>query len=518
LENRRRCPIADYLRWRLSQNLCFFSKNIRCKITKVCTKVTWNSTKVSSRFFESSPILSLVDLKALYIRINEVGQVDWSKLPDVAVVALLTVAFASVARQGHNSVSGVWLAGWLMIVLHFFAIVLLPAPGHWGDLANFVSMASLVSAGVLFMWASVPYRMHSSSRWMVAAVLATYTLYLGLLVVFPVASWLLAPAAALMGALPLAITLSALPRFIPPLRWAIVVLNLGLSIFLLIFQNRPGYGQSLVLNAVLFTVYFGCCIHFWCAYKRATAGAFITIAGFFAWAAVFVIGPFIFASFPNFHLESEVWNLPKYVVAVGMILLLLEDQIEHNKYLALHDELTGLPNRRLFQDRLASALERARRTGSQAALLLVDLDRFKQVNDTVGHHIGDELLKRVSGAFLSRVRRSDTVARTGGDEFSVILEEPTNREEAERVSHSLTQLLDNPFQLEGHMVRVGATVGIAVFPQDASDAESLCIAADLRMYAGKHVSRNRASVVSPHSFPLELFPAEETRTGLPFAK
>ena len=149
---------------------------------------------------------------------------------------------------------------------------------------------------------------------------------------------------------------------------------------------------------MFFTVYFGCCIHFWYAYRRATAGAFITIAGFFAWASVFVVGPLIVALFPNVHLESEVWNLPKYVVAVGMILLLLEDQIEHNKYLALHDELTGLPNRRLFQDRLASALERARRTGSQAALLLVDLDHFKQVNDTVGHHIGDVLLKRVSDA------------------------------------------------------------------------------------------------------------------------
>jgi diguanylate cyclase (GGDEF)-like protein len=444
--------------------------------------------------------------------------VDWSKLPDVGVVALLTVAFASVARIRRNSVSGVWLVGWLMIVLQFFAFMFLPAPGHWGDLANFVSTASLVSAGVLFTWASVPYRMQTSSRWMVAALLATYTLYLGLLVIAPVASWALAPAAVLIGASPLAITLFALPRFIRPLRWAIVTLNVGLSIFLLTFQHRAGYGTSLAFNAVFFTVYFGCCIHFWCAYKRATAGAFITIAGFFAWAAVFVVGPLIFAFSPNLHLESEVWNLPKYVVAVGMILLLLEDQIEHNKYLALHDELTGLPNRRLFQDRLASALERARRTGSQAALLLVDLDHFKQVNDTVGHHIGDKLLQSVSEIFVGRVRRSDTVARTGGDEFSVILEEPTNREEAMRVGHSLTQLLDNPFQLEGHTVRIGATVGIAVFPQDASDAESLCIAADLRMYAGKHASRNSGSVESPPSFPLEPFSAGDVKVGLRFAK
>jgi diguanylate cyclase (GGDEF)-like protein len=176
-----------------------------------------------------------------------------------------------------------------------------------------------------------------------------------------------------------------------------------------------------------------------------------------------------------------------------MILVLLESQIEDNKYLALHDELTGLPNRRLFQDRLAGALERAHRTGKPAALLLVDLDRFKQVNDTAGHHVGDLLLKRVGEIFLGRIRRSDTVARTGGDEFSIILEDPTTREDAERVAHSLIQLLNEPLELAGHTVRVGASVGIAVYPEDAFSAESLCIAADRRMYSDKNAARTDSS-------------------------
>jgi diguanylate cyclase (GGDEF)-like protein len=171
-----------------------------------------------------------------------------------------------------------------------------------------------------------------------------------------------------------------------------------------------------------------------------------------------------------------------------MILVLLEEQIEHNKYLALHDELTGLPNRRLFQDRLGGALERARRTGSHAALLLVDLDQFKHVNDSLGHHAGDQVLKRVGKVFSERVRRSDTVARTGGDEFSVILDDPTSREDAERVGNSLIELLNQPFELGDQTVQIGASVGLAVFPDDALDAEGLCIAADLRMYDFKHRS------------------------------
>jgi diguanylate cyclase (GGDEF)-like protein len=192
------------------------------------------------------------------------------------------------------------------------------------------------------------------------------------------------------------------------------------------------------------------------------------------------------AFLPGFHLESEVWNLPKYVVAVGMILLLLEDQIAHNKFLALHDELTGLPNRRLFQDRMTSAIERARRSGTHTALLLVDLDRFKLVNDTLGHHVGDLLLQFVSSIFVGRVRRSDTVARTGGDEFCVILEEPVSRADAERVGDSLMQLLNEPLELGEHTVQIGASVGIAVFPEDADTMEALCIKADLQMYADKH--------------------------------
>jgi len=200
---------------------------------------------------------------------------------------------------------------------------------------------------------------------------------------------------------------------------------------------------------------------------------------------------------PGFKLESEVWNLPKYIVAVGMILLLLEDQIEHNKHLALHDELTGLPNRRLFQDRLASALERARRTKAHTALLVVDLNDFKRVNDTLGHHVGDQLLQRVGSLFAGRVRRSDTVARTGGDEFSLILEEPTSRADAEFVGRSLGQLLREPLQLGNRLVQVGASIGVAIFPDDAQDMESLCIAADLRMYAVKHADSGLTQYAAP---------------------
>jgi diguanylate cyclase len=405
-----------------------------------------------------------------------------------------------------------------MVLLHFGAFLFLPAPGGWSDLASFIGFAALGWAGLLFTWASVPYRKKTSSLSMFVVLLGTMTLYFGMVVYGPFAPWALVATAAAFGVLPLTITLITLPRFSHPLRWTIVALYGSLSIFLLFIQFRPVYGMDLALNGVFFTIFLACAIHFWYAYPRSTAGAFITIAGFFAWAFVFVLGPVLDAYFPNFHLEAEVWNLPKFVVAVGMILLLLENQIEHNKYLALHDELTGLPNRRLFQDRLANTLERARRSGAQAALLIIDLDDFKQVNDSVGHHVGDELLKRVSSLFLGRVRRSDTVARTGGDEFSVILEEPMSRADAVRVGRSLTQLLESPFEVNGNTLHVGASVGIAIFPDDATDAESLCIAADLRMYAGKHASKAKNADDPQRPFRPASVPAPDPRSGLQLAE
>ncbi len=431
--------------------------------------------------------------------------VDWTKLPDLAAVAALTCAFASVARRGQTSASRHWLTGWVLIALHFAALIFLNTPGIWGVLAGDIALISLTSAGVLFMWASVPYRTEKSSVWMLISVLTTNALYIFLLGFDQPRPWALNVAATLMGAAPLTIALTARRDFTHLLRWMLVGIYSMLAVFLLAVQNRPGNGLDLASNAVLFTVYFGCCLHVWHSYRgRGSAGSLITIVGFLGWASVFVVAPLLGVLAPNAQIESEVWNLPKYVVAVGMILLLLEDQIEHNKYLALHDELTGLPNRRLFLDRLAISLERARRMESKAALLVIDLNRFKEVNDRLGHHAGDLLLKKVSAIFQGRVRRSDTVARTGGDEFSLILEEPTNRSIARRVASALMEILDQPLQVGDHTLKVGASIGVAVFPDDAADIEALCIAADLRMYHDKNESREFSS----ERFPVksELLP------------
>ena len=123
---------------------------------------------------------------------------------------------------------------------------------------------------------------------------------------------------------------------------------------------------------------------------------------------------------------------------------------------------------------------------------MIDLDCFKQVNDSLGHHVGDSLLRQVGRIFSYRLRRSDTVARTGGDEFAAILEEPITRIDAERVARNLTDLIETPFLIEKHTVCIGASVGVAFYPEDGLTAESLCIAADKRMYDAKNGNRKAA--------------------------
>lgn len=167
------------------------------------------------------------------------------------------------------------------------------------------------------------------------------------------------------------------------------------------------------------------------------------------------------------------------------------------QYQALNDALTGLPNRRLFSDRLTQLLASAKREARFIALLYIDLDGFKLVNDSLGHSIGDALLVQVAERLQSRVRESDTLARLGGDEFTVVLSKLHRKEEAARVAQSLLDALATPFNIEGHQLSIGASIGISIFPDNAKDTVTLTQQADSAMYASKRDGRNRATYFTP---------------------
>jgi diguanylate cyclase (GGDEF)-like protein len=158
-------------------------------------------------------------------------------------------------------------------------------------------------------------------------------------------------------------------------------------------------------------------------------------------------------------------------------------------HMALHDALTDLPNRVLFQEQLETAVSGVRRADSKLALLMIDLDRFKQVNDTLGHPVGDALLKAVTERLLGCLRETDTIARLGGDEFAVVARVTDGPEEAAALAKRLVGAIGAPFKLDGHHVSIGASIGIAVAPQDGSDAGQLLKHADLALYCAKNEGR-----------------------------
>ena len=160
-------------------------------------------------------------------------------------------------------------------------------------------------------------------------------------------------------------------------------------------------------------------------------------------------------------------------------------------HLAHHDALTGLPNRRMFEQRLAQALELSRRSGRDCALLFVDLDDFKAINDTRGHAVGDLVLQAVARVILGAVRQADTVARLAGDEFTVLCENVDSEEAALQIVAKLEQAFAPPLDIEGQPFPVRASIGVSLFPRDAQDTHTLLASADAAMYRVKQSHRPR---------------------------
>lgn len=207
------------------------------------------------------------------------------------------------------------------------------------------------------------------------------------------------------------------------------------------------------------------------------------------------------------HWQGEIWNrrkngelylswlsidriagdTPEEDAYIGIFTDITEQHHKNERihYLAFHDALTGLPNRSLAQDRLQHAINMAQRSVSQVAVMLIDLDRFKAVNDRLGHDVGDLLLKEVAGRIQATLRKTDTVARMGGDEFLLILENVEVPSYSSEVASEIILRVSEAFEIQGHQIEVGASIGIAIYPNDGETITTLIKQADIAMYRAK---------------------------------
>lgn len=190
------------------------------------------------------------------------------------------------------------------------------------------------------------------------------------------------------------------------------------------------------------------------------------------------------------HIRGQLASAPVQAKSLGNVTELLEQLA----YQAFHDTLTGLGNRSLFHNQIEEALSHPQRQGKPTAVLLIDLDDFKGVNETLGHNAGDELLVAVSGRLRDCLRKPDTAARLGGDEFAVLLQELERTQEAELVAQRIARALERPFMVRASEVRVHASIGVALTRSDAAIPEVLLRNAEVAMYAAKTAGKDRVVV------------------------
>src|SRR5688572_18947352 len=221
-----------------------------------------------------------------------------------------------------------------------------------------------------------------------------------------------------------------------------------------------------------------------------------TTIGRFAWmpnrpgaSIVSTVLPFMTIAFGGFAILTAL--ALRYIRRSAIKIAEGENRLRH---LALHDPLSGLPNRTFFGERLAAVIAESGEDETIAAVLAIDLDHFKDINDTLGHHIGDGLIGIVAQRLVHAVRREDLVARLGGDEFAVITTEAPDREALERFAERLIAILRAPYTVSGHTLVIGASIGIAVIARHSGDAADIMRRADVALYRAKNAGRSRACV------------------------
>ena len=550
-------------------------------------------------------------------------------LLDIVIIGLLVILFGSIYR-GHATVRvRFWLLGWFFVLIHFGLLLLNPADVAGQKLVLAAAMSALLLCGAAFALSS-PLVWEKGWRYAAPALLLSLppVAYVTAVILWGGPKGLLVG----LGAVAQAAYLAVVLRFgrgqgnaEPGARARVARLGgllivAGASLWLGVLLRRGDVDNS--IYPVLSEIFFLNAVLYWEDFRQRTAGVLVTAGGLAAWGAVFPCALLMEVLMPRVDVIGEMWNVPKYFVAFGMILTLLEEQkrqadarsreyrllFESNPhpmwifdtetlgFLAVndsavarygysreeframtlrdirpaeeveemektlgrtaedsamivsgpwthilrdgrqiqvevsahsipfegrrarfslvqdvterqqlhdrlvhqahHDMLTGLPNRLLLLDRMEQALASASRRGKKAAVICLDIDRFKQINDTYGHAVGDMCLKQVAERLKSRLRAEDTVARSGGEEFTVVVGDLVSAEDATRVVQDLLAGLRKPLAVEEYPIDLRASFGIALYPDHGTEAAELWRSADAAMYRVKRSGGDDCALVS----------------------
>ncbi len=403
---------------------------------------------------------------------------NYSFLPDLLALMILIIILLLLRRRHPQGRADIWLLGLFFTLVEAIAHPFYPTNGLPPKSLHLIVMDCYLLGGVVFVWASGGYSISSRVELLYLSLnalplLAISTLY-GLYIRSSVAFFVCMAAGLVIGvASSLYLRHNVKFAALHVLGW----LAMGYLI------HRALYREAVYWS--LCCVYTITAINFHRRLARNSTGKLAIVSGFIIWAACLLLHPWVVTYRMYADIASHIWNMQKSLISIGMILVMLEEQVSSNEWLALHDELTGLPNRRLFADRLTSAIERADRMRTRLALVILDLNGFKAINDTLGHQAGDQVLREVSANLRKSVRASDTLARLGGDEFIIVAADLGVDQSLDHFMEAVRNALARPVLVEGQSMIVSASLGMATYPDDADDSIKLLRIADQRMYALK---------------------------------
>jgi diguanylate cyclase (GGDEF)-like protein len=407
-------------------------------------------------------------------------------LPDLSALTILIVILLLLRRRHSQQQTDVWLLGLFITLIEAVAHTFYAPTGVPNAILHVIVLDCYLLAGLVFNWASGEYPVSRRARLLYTALnalplLSINTIY-GLHYRIPRLYLFFVAAGLVLGVVSsLTLRRSRILAAVHLFGW------IGMAWLVAHGQFRPAVYWSL------------CCIYSIAAFNfsrrlpRNSTGRLAILTGFTIWALCFLLHPWVVNYAAYADIASHVWNMQKSLISIGMILVMLEEQVSSNQWLALHDELTGLPNRRLFEDRLAHAIDRSRRTNNPLALLLLDLNGFKKINDSLGHQAGDQVLREVAHNLRNTLHASDTLARLGGDEFVLLTASLADHHSIGHRVDAIHCAVERPILLAGRPTVVSASLGTAIYPQDAQDATNLLRLADQRMYALKTKPIGRAT-------------------------
>ncbi|HEY4382373.1 MAG TPA: GGDEF domain-containing protein [Acidobacteriaceae bacterium] len=397
-------------------------------------------------------------------------------LPDLFALALLIAILVMVRRRHSDARADAWLVGLSFTLIESLAHTFYAPTGMPAAVLHVIVVDCYVLAGLVFNWAAGDQALDRTRRFVYLALngsaLLVLTTTYGLNLRY---TDIYVPAVVIGGIIGVATSIFLRRKWLYALAYAVGWSAIGV----LVAQHNFRAAVYWSLGCV----YAIAALNFQRRLERHSTGKLAVVAGFLIWAAFFLTHPWIMDHYAaRADIASHMWNMQKSLISIGMILMMLEEQVSNNKWLALHDELTGLPNRRLFAARLTTAIEHTDRWSSSLALVVLDLNDFKRINDTMGHVAGDQVLREVAAKLRKSIRASDTVARLGGDEFIIVATDMPNATAVERFTDSLRSAIAHPITVNDQSMVVNASFGFAMYPNDAKDATKLLRLADQRMY------------------------------------